>query len=400
MALWRRTGLRETLINCASLVSGEADWRNYSGLQKRLTQGCRRNRLQVIWILLEECFPHEVHRPESSGAPLIKLPQWMESCWNLLPLNCVPDHVQSGTACLAAALSGEKWLRPVGTAAFFTLDERAFLVAPGNGQTYTRVSRSSSAGYPVPGREWLQQSAMLMTSRTGQQLREVKILHHEPVPLEETTGAPLLTAVGGPPDWIKASTADGALPDAGLHAVVARCPEWHPVSLPMLERRQRLLRLDRTLRWSTTVLLTGWLLLLLGACRQYQPQRCIAGPEATVWRDQALRWSQKHLLWKEALSQRQDREAVFHIVEAIADSAPEGLLLDNIRTRRLHGRSGTEVHLEGSLEGGDASGVFREWFTRMDSGKLRPQIRNLHLDKGPRGLDFHLVGEFPGGGSE
>lgn len=397
---WQDTGVSFVLWDMegkvpAVLWAGELDPETcsaggYRRVMKKFLDGAQRRNTRVIWVVFRECFPSA-----GTGGPGCRdfiPPEWMERCWKLLPQVELPDGVVAGAEAVATVLQGWQAFRKPGRGLYCEFSGRGYFFAYGEETCYRRVSRADSmltGGSGDLDPDWLQQTRMLYRSRTGYDLREVfRLVGPGGFTCTNSIAGSPIDSIPSLPEWMPREESRLATGLLMFHA--SGCQGGaRDLKLTLLDRRRARHRLDSVFRWGAISLLGGWLLLLQGACRQYEAIEQVDPQNRHSWEASKAEWMATDRKWRHGMESARYREAPYRLVGSIARTVPNGVELDRIRIRRAP--SGPmELQVQGSYTGELASPVFKAWMDGLKSGGPLAGIENLRFERDGNILLFRL----------
>lgn len=396
LVCWRPSGVEGPQAEGSTgLPAGaEAGMRYREKLAELLDEGGH-GKGRVWWILLEE--PWRRHLDPGTGTDLLQLPGWMEAAWAGLPVRELPERVLSATACLEAGLRRWPEFRQPGTGIRFQAGGRCLFFALAGEDVHKRISRGvekAGEGHSIPDGEWMAQTRMLYRSRTGRELKRILVPGGPDSAGKVETGAFL--CAGDPPGW---GAPWGLCVGSGefyIHACAIRegAGPGCVLSVPGLERRKHQGRREALFRSAACVLLGTWMLVLLAACHSLEGGGEEEAETLRQWRHATDRLRTTEARWR-AIAEREAREsAPYRMIGGIASTMPPPVSVSRIRVgeRGKDAGEGLSVLVNGTCSGGDASGIFHEWITRLREKTVLTKIENLRFEPEGTQLRFHLEG--------
>jgi hypothetical protein len=360
---------------------------------------------RVRWLILKEAFPHAGSILEGEGETLSGLPDWIERCWQHLAVKEIPKRIISGMKAMEKELSAWPDYTQSGTGFCLQVGQRILFLGQGNGMAFHRISRKGLAGrsgQPFVSREWLLQTRLLFTNRTGAPLRRIHIPEGRECLLSWEGSEPFEIIPGlKPPAWVSTRNCDKEDGIIFLHLSLFRGLQdpncW--TAFAKLKKRRRAHDWDKHLRIGSCLLVGGWGFLLLGACRHTVIEAAdgIVDKEIRSFRTEIQGYEQR---WR---SQRQGetlRKQPYRLIGTVADSTPEGVELNRIRIEKSRsGKSGTyELSVEGDFHGNEPTNEFRKWVELLKRETPLEKVENLRFDRDKECIRFSLQGMTSTGG--
>lgn len=393
-----------TTLRCPA---SQADAEGYLAALRQLVPGGRLQAVRVHWILIEESWPALPAEANPPGDIPLALPDWMRYCWESLPAAALPDRVLSGMALLQATVLDWPTMAKTGSGTFLEAGGRCLFVGHAEERPYRRVSRQDLL-QPANGREtlveWLLQTRLLFRNRTGIDLTRIYLSTADQAALARQAGLPMevlqvpvsLTRFWGAVD----------LPARGAPSLHA-CAAQRPPSLEGvryydgLEKRKRWRRWEQRLKLGTGLLMGGWGLMLLGACRHDQLPVAPEGPALAGLAPYRSALSARQAAWRDASRMRDRQSAPFRLIGAVAGSLPSGVEVHRLAVSPDSPATTGPLRLavEGSLRGEETSRVFRDWVEGLPRVASLEAVENLRFRRDGTRITFSLEGLSSMGGS-
>ncbi|MEX0331320.1 MAG: hypothetical protein AB3N64_07865 [Puniceicoccaceae bacterium] len=383
----------------ARLPVEQCNAQNYCQSLGRLIPPLRSRALSVQWLLLGE--PALILRQANQRGA--SLPGWIEACWQGIPEQLLPDAIEDGIDTLEKRLRGWPAFSRNGHGCFLVLERRACFFAFANGEIFRRISRHGDeemAASLVLDEDWMRQTRMLFNGRTGLDIRKVLIPQHMQGKLPSSRFG-LEYAACQPKDWPESGRAGHTLQFLAQPAPVR---DFHRQRLHYAGLQQRIASREQTslFRAASCILLGGWLLLLLGACRSGEPDAHVQSGLHQRWEAAALRWEQSNNAWSLKDEEKKIREAPFILTGSILQSVPDGIELHRIHLSDGDGieKGVLAVTLEGTSKGGEKSPQFRNWIRDLQGREVLLSVENLRFNRRKDWIQFQISGPGNPGGSE
>ena len=322
----------------------------------------------------------------------------MEACWRSCPASVLPGLILSALAVMETILSGWEPLQRPGMGILLPLGTRTVFLAGLGANPFRRISRK-----PVPDpdnpmdADWIRQTRMLFRHRSGRDLEQFFFPTASGRMIACSRLGVQTTVLEDPPaGWLGA--ADPQL--SPVHTFAHACalvrkpqPGCH-LRVPLLERRRRLRQVESHLKVGVVVLLAGWMLFFMSACRLFAQAGPTEAERLALWQEDA-KWREMDRQWQANQQWQAGVDLPYRVIGTVLADLPEPIRLSRLRLSRIQGdpnREDLQLHLEGTFSGSADSPVFRTWLDRLQGGQQVRELTQLRLDPRPGGMAFSLQG--------
>jgi hypothetical protein len=395
----KNAGAEFRQVASEEIPAGNLDVRRYEEAVRNLVGSAAARKVDIVWMFLFT--PMEYVGSPGKMEGMRVAPSWMEDCWKSLPLCLMPSATYSGLDCIGRRLRSLDHLDSKGTGVYFELLGKGAFIGMGDEKDFMRISRVAAGDGQQTGLngDWCQQTRMLFKSHTGLELKQII----QPWSVDgkysgkgqgQLESMPCLSSLSCPNSMANPVFS----PLQFVHLCLLEAAERN--DCPQLEDPVRSYRLRQqsttALKTGIYILVCGWLLMLSGACQNYNQR---AGRDEELlekWSEEKELWEQSNKIYRKHLASANEADAPFRLIALVAGKIPPGLDIERFHVReqvsdfhRTHAFT-----LEGRFEDVEPDQAFRGWIGSFKE-QLNSKDEQLKLLPDDGGLRFRFDCEVP-----
>lgn len=358
----------------------------------RRENGLHRGTVDRTWVVVRESFPYGSFE-EDSHVWRMGADTWFRDFCDKLSPGLFPQKVHTGLDIIKAIYSQNEEIWRPGHGVFTVIGEKAFFMAYGENGTFVRISRNPlirEANAQVFRPDWLQQTRMLYSNRTGYKLGKIHIVAEYPLQISGVDEQDLEVDTLPCP----ATNADGCqlpVPVSGLVLLLRPPNNLEGHQLGVLQQRKCHHDVVRGLKAGVAMMLAGALVLLAGACKGGAFEKTGGHLLTERWNASVAEWQDTNRIWNEKSTSVRNRRLAILLTGSIGANLPERVRLTRIQVQKSSPvETNLEMTLEGRLDSPASPGAFQTWVDALVESGILEDVRNLQFNPQGTSLEFRL----------
>lgn len=387
----------QQVVSRARIDSRKCSAEKYESVACGLLKTMHSGNARIVWSVIQESFSYGSFGKDASHA-LLKIPDSLEACWNNLPARLLPQSVYAGLDALKRFLLQIDQSTKQGTGFYMVLDLRGYFIGFSEQDTIFRISRDATyceGDRTGLSQEWLQQTAMLYRNRTGRELSVIRVLFDHSVKVIQPDHPQMQVQAVAPDSGHCNQDRDFPVLISCIGSVITGDCNLQPLQIRMLQDRQTRTQMKSAFQLGSMLLLSGWIALLVGACRNPSRDEYDSGM-LHEWEDAKKVWQTGMGRMLRMSEQLKEKRIEITLVGLIGKSLPQEIHVNRIRIE--NGRDDSDgflISLKGEVDSDGGSVLLQDWLDKLMRSGVIERVRDLRFERFDETLGFHLEGESP-----